>query len=369
MNLRKSHLAAAVGAAFLVGGTAAQAQVTNAQQGITVQLYGQVSRAMMNVDDGHSSKWFHVDGQPSSTRFGINAAGQVQPGLRVGARIETEMKSNPSDTVSFATPQVTNTFAERWLDAYFEGSWGRVNIGQGSNGADDASTLDLSATNMPNGTCPTDWGGGILFRTSAGGTGPSMGTGLGNCNDFESRSDRIMYTTPTFSGFRAQVGQGQRTVGGESTEASVWYSGKLAGEFQASLGYSSVNNSTSAGAPDKETFGGGVAWLHTSGFNLAFNMTKVEGISGSATDSREGKHNWFKVGYKFGQHAVALDYGIYDDMSLAGDEGTSIGFGYVWNPIRWAELYAGYHIFSLDRSTGASIEDITVFAVGTRVRF
>jgi Gram-negative porin len=371
MNLRKSHLAAAVGAALLVGGTAAQAQVTSAQPGIAVQLYGQVSRAVMHADDGHSSKWFHVDGQPSSTRFGINASGQASPGLRVGARIEAEMKSNPSDTVSFATPQVTNTFVERWLDAFVEGSWGRVNMGQGSNAADDASTLDLSGTNMPNGTCPTDWGGGILFRTGAGGTGPSLGTGLGNCNDFESRHDRLMYTTPTFGGFRAQVGQGQRTVGGESTEASVWYSGKLAGDFQAAIGYSTVNNSAPSAAgttPDRETIGGSVAWLHTSGFNVAFAMTSVDGISGSATDDRKGKHQWFKVGYKFGQHAVALDFGIYDDQSARDDEGTSIGLGYVFNPVRWAELYAGYHVFSLDRP-GVDFEDITVFALGTRVRF
>ena len=126
MELRKSQLAAAVGAALLVGGTAAQAQVTGGQQGIQVQLYGQVSRALMFADDGHQSKWFHVDAQPSSTRFGINASAQATPGLRVGARIETEIKSNPSNEVNFAAPSqgaLTGDavgFAERWLDAFGE---------------------------------------------------------------------------------------------------------------------------------------------------------------------------------------------------------------------------------------------------------
>lgn len=96
---RKTKLAVAVGAALLAAGTTAQAQVTGAQQGINVQLYGQVSRAVMNADDGFANKWFHVDGQPSSTRFGINASAPVGAGLRVGARIETEMKSNPSNVV------------------------------------------------------------------------------------------------------------------------------------------------------------------------------------------------------------------------------------------------------------------------------
>src|SRR5688572_758894 len=131
MELRKTQLAAAVGAALFVGATAVQAQ------NLQVQLYGQVSRALMFADDGHQSKWFHVDAQPSSTRFGIQGSAQATPGLRVGARIESEMKSNPSDQVSFANPsrgavgaEEQVLFAERWLDAFFEGSWGRVNIGQ-----------------------------------------------------------------------------------------------------------------------------------------------------------------------------------------------------------------------------------------------
>src|SRR5688572_19139532 len=167
MQIRKTQVALAVGAALSIASVAVQAQVAPSQQGVTVQLYGQMSRALMWADDGAHSKWFHVDAQPSSTRIGINASGQIAPGLRAGGRIETEMKSNPSDVVSFETPSVgavggTVLWAERWLEGYIEGGFGRVTIGQGSGAADDVSTIDLSGTNMPNGTCPTDWGGGIV---------------------------------------------------------------------------------------------------------------------------------------------------------------------------------------------------------------
>lgn len=373
MQIRKTQVAVAVGAALSIASLAVQAQVTPSQQGVTVQLYGQVSRAVMFADDGHQSKWFHVDGQPSSTRIGINASGQVAPGLRAGGRIETEMKSNPSDVVSMGTASTgavggTVLWAERWLDAWFEGGWGRVSMGQGSGAADDVSTIDLSGTNMPNGTCPTDWGGGILFRTGAGGSLTSLGSTLGNCNDFESRYDRIRYDSPSFGGFQARVSQGQRNAGGEAVEGSLWYTGKLAGDFQAAIGYSNVNNSNAAGVRDRETVGFGVGWLHTSGLNLQMNWTEVDGISGVAGDNRKGTTTWFKVGYKFGQHAVGLDYAIYEDIAAAGDEGDSIGVGYVWSPTRWAEIYSGYHLFTLDRP-GVSVEDITVFTIGTRIRF
>jgi hypothetical protein len=392
MEHRKTQLAAAVGAALLLGAGAVQAQ------NLQVQLYGQVSRALMFADDGHQSKTFHVDAQPSSTRFGIQGAAQAMPGLRVGARIETEMKSNPSDTVSFADPSTgavsgTVAFAERWLDAFFEGSWGRFNIGQGSGGADDASTVDLSGTGMANGNCVCDWGGGIAFRTNTGGTTTTTVLGAFNNNDFESRYDRVMYTTPVFGGFRAQASYGQKSDAGEVVEASLWWSGKLAGDIQAAIGWSEEKIGTPATppgveGPTNETFGGSVSWLHTSGLNATFAYTQmtIGGTAGLCTASTcpagtavgsqrdDVKFYWGKVGYKWGAHAIAVDYNMVDDQFAQGDEGKSYGVGYVWNPIRWLELFGMYRIYQLDRHasllpTGESLEDITVASVGTRIRF
>ena len=369
MKLRKTQLAAAVGAALLAGGTAVQAQ------NLQVQLYGQVNRALMFADNEVQSKWFHVDGQPSSTRFGIMGTSQIAPGLRAGARIETEMKSNPSDTVSFATPSIgagagnAVAFAERWLDVSLEGAWGKINVGQGSGAADDASTLDLSGTGLANGSCLCDWGGAIPFTNSAGvviaGATPAS---VINNNDFESRYDRAMYTTPVFGGFRAQVGFGQKSGAGEATEGSLWYSGKLAGELQAAIGYSRVK--TGASFPvvldDKETMGGSIAWLHTSGLNVAYNYTTVQ-LSVPAP-GRDATYHFFKVGYKTGQHAFSIAYALGEDQPAAGVEADAIALGYTWTPIRWAEFYAGYIMYGLD-VVGVSANDITTAQVGTRIRF
>jgi predicted porin len=392
MKHRKTQLAAAVGAALLVGGTAVQAQAPAAPAApgtLTVQLYGQVSRALMFADDGHQSKIFHVDGQPSSTRFGIQGTSQLMPGLRAGARIETEMKSNPSDVVNFGfgTPAsagpssgaqtIAGTtagsegnvlWAERWLDAFFEGAWGRINLGQGSGAADDASAIDLSGTGMANGNCPCDWGGGIQWRTTAGGILGATGTRVidtHNNNDFESRYDRVMYTTPVFGGLRAQVGTGQKTDTGEVNEASVWWTGKLAGDLQAAIGWSEEKSGTPTAGPHNETIGGSISWLSTFGLNLTFAYTQMDV---TALPSREATWMWGKVGFKFGQHAIAVDYGQAEDQAAIGDEGKTYGVGYVWNPVRWAEIYAAYRIYQLDRPA-TSLEDITVAQIGTRLRF
>src|SRR5919109_5192778 len=261
MKHRKTQLAAAVGAALLFGAGAVQAQ------NLQVQLYGQVNRMLMHADNESQSKWFFVDNQMSSSRIGVQGTAEVARGLRAGGRIETEIRSNQSNVVTFGAPTNGSSqgFTERWIDAFVEGAWGRINLGQGSGAADDASTVDLSGTSVVNGATISDHGGAIPFT----------GTGIGAVTpvqvvdnlDFESRYDRVMYTTPVFGGFRAQVGTGQKDDDGEAIEASVWFSGRLAREFQAALGWSKVKPAgvSCATCDDRETFGGSVSWLSAAG--------------------------------------------------------------------------------------------------------
>jgi len=346
---------------LLVGGTAVQAQ------NLQVQIYGQVDRMMMFVDNDVASKWFVVDNQMSSSRIGVQGSADIGSGLRAGGRIETEIRSNQSNAVNFVSPTngSANGFTERWIDAWIEGGWGRVNLGQGSGAADDASTIDLSGTSQVQGATLSDHGGAVPFTAG----GASLGVGTVNVLDnfdFESRYDRVMYTTPTFGGFRVQAGYGQKDNTGEATEVSVWYSGKLAGELQAAIGYSTVNLGT-ATTDDRVTMGGSVSWLHTSGLNLTAQYTtrELDGVVGG----RDADHMFFKVGYKFGVHAISVAWEQTKDQAAADDKATGMSIGYVWNPIRWAEFYAAYHLFSLDRTGVSDVNDITVGVVGTRIRF
>jgi predicted porin len=370
MKHRKTQLAAAVGAAMLLGAGAVQAQ------NLQVQLYGQVNRALMFADDGVDSKTFFVDGEPSGTRFGIMGSAEVMPGLRAGARFEVEWQSNSSDSVNMQSPSDSPGLAERWFDVFVEGGWGRFNLGQGSAAADDVSTIDLSGTALANGLCVCDWGGKLNWRTSGGGF---LGTTLGGTHnnfDFESRYDRVQYTTPVLAGFRGQVSTGQKSASlgtstntAEANEASLWWSGKLLGDLQAAIGWSDEKNQTPANPDSNETIGGSISWLSTSGFNLTFAYTESKLVA----PSRDGTHMWAKVGYKWGTHAISVSYGIVEDQAAIGDEGDAIGLGYVWNPVRWAEFYAGVHLYTLDAAPRAGVtgdvEDIMVGAIGTRIRF
>jgi predicted porin len=372
MMFRKTQVASAVGALFLAG-TAAYAQ--QPPQAATVQLYGQVSRTLLFADDGVQSKWFHTDNESSGTRLGVQGSGQVMPGLRAGFKIEFDFQSNESQRVNFgpagpisnfpAHDEDVGGFAERHADAYLEGAWGRLSIGQGDGAANGASESDLSGTGMANGIGVADLGGGFAHRTGTA-FGPSVGATI-NQQDFESRYDRLMYTTPSFSGFRAQVSHGQ-SGNADVKEASLWYGGKLGGfgEIAAAVGWSEQGGI--GGTRDDETIGASISWLHTSGINLTASWTQRDNPTALATPERESEFMYFKVGYKFGRHAIAVDYAQGEDFVLGGDEAKMYGIGYVWNPIRWLELYAGYKIHELDRSVG-SFDDVKIGHLGTRVRF
>jgi hypothetical protein len=379
MKLRKTQVAAAVGAALFVAGTTVQAQTAP-----TVQVYGQVSRALLHADDGVQSKWFHVDNEASGTRFGFTGTGQALPGLRAGFRIELDLQSNESQRVNFGTAITGPTsnfpghdedvggFAERHMDAWVEGGWGRVNMGQGDGAANGASESDLSGTGMANGIGVADLGGGFAHRTAGAtpgtGFGPTIGATI-NQQDFESRYDRLMYVTPSFSGFRGQLSWGQ-SGNADVKEIGLFYGAKMGGlgELAAALGWSEQGAVTAGGTKD-ETMGGSISWLHGSGFNLTYSYTTRDNPAVAGATVRDSTWNYFKVGFKRGQHAIGVDYAMGDDFSAVGDEAKMYGIGYVWNPVRWLELYAAYKVHQLDTTALGSLEDVTIATLGTRIRF
>jgi hypothetical protein len=368
MMLRKTQIAAAVGAALLAGATAVQAQsagVVSRDKDPVVTLYGQVGRALMWADDGHRNRWFHADSENDGTRFGVRASTEVMPGLRAGMRFEYELQSASTDAVSMDAPNPAAGFGERFQEVILQAPWGQLNIGQGEPAADNAVSRDLSGTKS--GTAAVDYGGAIVWRNAANAAlagSPTVGT-THNQMDFDSRYDRLMYTTPTFGGFWVQASHGKRTdPGQEVNELGLWYRGKLAGDIEAAIGWNEEKSGT-ATTPHNEVLGGSVSWLHSSGFNVTLGYSQQDF---SVAPSREGTWTYGKLGYKFGTHAVSIGYGQTEDQAATGDEGDVINLGYVWTPVRWFDVFALFQVFTLDRP-GVSVEDVTVGAVGVTVWF
>src|SRR5688572_6612053 len=355
----KAKLLPALAAGLVTGAAQAQAPAAKAPAAppIEVRLSGQINRAIMHVDDGAEKEWFNVDNGNSSTRFRFNAEGQVTPTQKAGILFEVEYKSNPSSDVTFADRDRAASLNERHMDLFYASTWGTLRLGQGDGAANGAAEVDLSGTTVAHYSSTPDIGGAFEYRAGAAFSGTSIGASISN-QDFESRYDRVLYQSPSFSGFIVEVSSGHKEA--DIVEAALRYSGKIGalGQLAGAFGWSKED----AAGTDDEVLGGSVSWLHPSGFNLTFTRTTRD------LPGRDGTFTYLKGGYKFGRHAVSVDYGMGDDQAAAGDEAKVYGIGYVFTPIAWAEVFALYKIHSLDRS-GPALEDITFAMVGTRVKF
>jgi hypothetical protein len=358
---KRSFSALALAMALLGAGTAAQAQAP--AEGIQVRLSGHINRALMHVDDGVEQDSFNVDSGNSSTRFRFTAEGPAGGGLRAGILFEAQFQSNPSGAVTFADRSIDAELQERHMDVFLTGGFGTVRLGQGDGAANGASEVDLSGTSLAHYSSSPEIGGSFQYRTGGTLSGTSIGNSISN-QDFASRYDRVLYQTPSFNGFMGEVSWGHKED--DIVELALRYSGKIGalGTLAGAVGYSNIFLSEDApvATTDDKVIGGSISWLHPSGLNLTYAHTTRD------LPGRTGKFNYIKGGYKFGKHAVSVDYGMGDDQAAAGDEAKVYGVGYVFIPIPWAEIFALYKIHSLDRP-GVSLEDISFAMIGTRVKF
>lgn len=367
----------------LVGATLAGA--TGAAHAIEAKVSGQVARALMFVDDGKTEEVHHVDAA-DKTRFRFTGTGEVMPGLTGGLAFEAEFLSNPSSNVtnfqksvgsgtSYGGTSANNsvTLDERHMHVWLGGAFGRVSLGQSDGAANGASEVDLSGTGLFASMTITDWGGSLPFCTATDTaatacTGPTVRQSLNN-QDFESRYDRIRYDTPALGPVKVSVSSGVKGARNDAHEVGVWFASDLGavGKLEAALGYSKLDVN---GGNDNEVVGGSVSWLSPMGLNVTLGYTEKDiGQNATTLVDVDGEWVYAKVGYKTGKHAVSVEYSKGEDQgNIQGREAELVGLAYVYKPVAWAELFAGYRQYSLDQP-GNTYSDIDLVAAGVYFKF
>jgi hypothetical protein len=363
--MNKKYLVAAVGAALAVAGVSAHA--------IEAKLSGQVARGIMFADDGKNSEMHHVDAA-DKTRFRFTGSADLMEGVKGGIIFETEFVSNGSSAVSNARAadlptgkSTTPALSERIMAVYIDGSFGRVTSGQHAGAADGNTETDLSGTGIFASMTIADWGGSMRFCDSndvatVTCTGPTVSQVINN-RDFESRYDLLRYDTPALGPVKLAVSTGTKN-NLDSNEVGARFGTDMGGggKLEGAVGYSVVDKAGTAGA-DRKTTGGSVAWLAPFGLNVAVGVSKVKDGSTS-----EDEWTYLKVGYKTGMHAVSVELSQGNDQATNGDEAQMMGLAYVYKPKSWAELFAGYRLYSLDRAN-VTFEDLSLLAAGVYLKF
>ncbi len=226
----------------------AELEATTVRKGnrkVSLELSGQVDKALMAWNDGRQSDVYVVDNNYSSTRFRMKGTGEMTPGWKAGFYMEYEFRDASSNLVDQTTEQNRNletALRIRQENLFVESAtYGRVTLGQQNSATKDLTLINLGGgMNDPenyyassffirdNTLSPTGGGigptaGALPFSTRIISPSPANGTVVGstvgglnwsnlsNALDGQ-RMELIRYDSPALFGFVASFAWGQNDV-------------------------------------------------------------------------------------------------------------------------------------------------------------
>jgi cell division protein FtsB len=335
-----------------------------------VQLYGQVNRGVLVVDDGEKTRGYQVDNDNSSTRIGLLGAANPGGEFEIGTRIEVQFESNSSSEIN----QIDNTdvgpdnFTKRWLDLYLKHErFGKLFVGYGSTASDGTSEVDFSGTDVVGYASVSDAAGGFFWHDSSVGD-LDMDTTIGAVftdMDGLGRKNRIRYDSPGFYGLMAATSW----INNGGGDIALKYASEF-GSFKLAAQAAYANPDGTSDTLDNQ-FNGSASILHDSGLNFTLSGG-VQDYKGNRDD--DGTFLYGKLGYKLnvcplGMTALSIDGGLNKDVQQDGDEATTFGAQMVQNFTDWAtEFYLGYRFYKLDRDD-ADYDNFNSLLTGFRVKF
>lgn len=368
--MKKSLLATAVLGALVA---AAGAQAT------TVKLSGQVNRMIYVPDDAIGDEISFVDNTASGSRFRVTGAHDLGNGVEAGFRLEYQIQANGGFSANGGTTGVNNGGLDpRYADIYFKGNFGQISLGKGDDASDGITEADLSGTFLSGAgsVATTDITGGLVLNQAGSPGGLVRAVDVFSIQDGFGRTNRLRYDTPTFAGglaFAASIGQGS------SYAVKGTYNGNVGiGDLALAVGYAdsqdlNTNVNAVVSQNDREILGASASLLFNFGVSITAAYSDVDAddqdgadITGTAFDDATKETSYVKLGYKFGVHALAIDYGV--EERDGGEDGNVYGIGYVATPVSGVELYAGYRVTETDDDSYEE-DSVNALLIGSRVKF
>jgi hypothetical protein len=381
----------------------AELEATTARKGnrvVSLQVYGQVNKALLIWDDGEDSDAFVVDNDNSGGRVGFTGSAKMKPGWTAGYLIELDIQDAASDQIdndrvnilSTATPGVDDPADQitiRYNNVYIESErLGRLTLGQASTAADGAYEVVLGNSLRNSGI---DHGSSLVVVTSAG---LSTFRLQDYVSDFDSsRDDVVRYDSPSIYGFIVSASWGDNDYADLALRyKNEWNSIRVAAAiaYQWDSSNDAYTTTAIALAPgrafansDFEAFGGSISVMHVpTGIYGAFAAGSKEF---SDSDSDLDATFWYvQLGFErkllpYGTTTVYGEWGQYDDALtlfdplVSSSEADRWGLGIVQKFDSAAmEIYGQATFWSFDavRSGDAlDLEDMSTVMIGSRIKF
>jgi hypothetical protein len=375
-TLKTSVAAAALFAVSApVVSTPAEAGLANGNDNGVV-ISGALNRSMQYVDNGQSNDWTNTDGGTDNSRLRILIKGKLTESIAVGGTWEANLPTSNaqgSTTVTGTGQQGTvvesgdsGAFGLRKVEVHFTHSvLGKLSIGQGTTSSDNKKSMDSTVNN----NAGMSHGGGVaIYDKTANAQTANIG-GKQFTSFFSGRKDRLRYDTPSVAGFQLSASMGNNNF----YDAGLTY-GATFGDLEVGASAQVQHNASGAA----ENYGGSVAAKHSSGLSASahYGAESGSGQQTSGASAIEGSSWGVEAGYttsamsSLGATSFNILYTEADDVLLAKMQAESIQFHLRQKLPAGVEAYAAYEVASFDDSNAAtSLDDISVFLVGTKLSF
>ena len=352
----------------------AELEATTARKGtrvVSLQVSGQVNKALLIFDDGFDNDAFIVDNDQSGSRIGIKGSGNIRPGWTAGFNVEFDFQDSATNKVSQLDDEGdANEIKIRQNFIFVESErFGRISLGQQSTAADGIAEIVLGNSL----TDASDIFSSFIVKNRAGG---SSGLTVANFVDNLDgpREDVVRYDSPSVYGFIISASWGdndyydltlrfKREFNSVRVAAGIGYQVDDTGDVQRDI----VSGSFSAMHIPTGLY------VAVSGGNVEFNNETSD--DGSFYYAQLGIERKF---LSYGNTTIYGDYGGYDgiagqvaigDALISGLEAERYGFGIVQKIDSAAmELYAQARIYSF-KNGPEDLEDISAVLIGSRIKF
>jgi predicted porin len=348
-------------------------EATTARKGnrvVSLQVYGQVNKALLLFDDGVESDAFIVDNDQSGSRIGFTGKAQIRPGWTAGYTMEFDFQDAASDQVN----QLNNgddpddQILIRHNYVFIESErYGRISLGQQSSAADGVAEIVLGNSL----TDSSDIVSSFRVRDANGGdSGFAVSDFIDNLDG--PREDVVRYDSPSIYGFIVSASWGDD----DYSDVTLRFK-KEFNSFRLAAG---VGYQWDARVEDneREILLGSASAMHIpSGIYVAVAGGNVEFDNGSD----DGNFYYAQLGIErkflpYGSTTIYGDYGSYEgvageagDDAIDGLEAERFGFGIVQKIDSAAmEVYALARYYSFDDNQ-QELEDFSAVLIGSRLKF
>ncbi len=296
----------------------AELEATTARKGnrvVSLQIYGQVNKALMIWDDGFGRDAYIVDNETSTSRFGIIGQAQIKPGWRAGYRMEFDFADAVSDEV-FNAKNGDEGLPSGGVDLRIRQNYwfidsdrlGRISLGQQSPATDDITIINLGAQ-MSNAPLHYNNNFGLRLGLAFGLTTDLSWGDFAHTVD-SLRGDFVRYDSPSIYGFVLSTAAGENDV----YDVALRYSGEWNSlRFAAGIGYMDSREL------DFEDVRGSASLMHVpTGLYVSFAGSVRDDDSLPTADPRF----WYtQAGIKrrvlpYGDTTFYGEYGIYSDYTV-----------------------------------------------------